>query len=129
MTPSTNYELLTVLDEAISVMRVSIECATRDGPEAGIDNLAEYFAEVVAVDEKLRRILDAWEAAKSRRAWVAVEERLPDDDMTVLVFVPGESDPVWHAYFSCEDESWHYADGGTCWPSHWRELPAPPTDD
>jgi len=60
--------------------------------------------------------------------WIDVDERLPDDDTTVLVSF-GEEDvtePVWLAYFSGENEAWHYVDGGHCYPTHWMELPAPP---
>lgn len=62
-----------------------------------------------------------------RDCWISTDDRLPDDDICVLVFVPEQDEPVWLAYFSEDD--WRYVSGGTCYPSHWMELPDPPMSD
>lgn len=60
--------------------------------------------------------------------WIACEDRLPDDEMIVLAFEPSnQQEPIWLAYFSGEDTSWRWAHGGTCYPTHWMELPSSPT--
>lgn len=41
--------------------------------------------------------------------WIAVTEKLPDADTTVLVSAPGADEPVWLGYYDGED--W-YADTG-----------------
>lgn len=61
-----------------------------------------------------------------RSEWISVNNKLPDDDTIVIVYVPGSGEPVWLAYFSGEDASWRFVEGGTCYPTHWMELPAPP---
>ena len=59
--------------------------------------------------------------------WIPVEESMPDDDETVLVYVPEhDSDDVWLGYH--EDDKWldplgfEYQKAVT----HWMALPEPP---
>ena len=59
-------------------------------------------------------------------SWIATADRLPDDDMCVLVFVAEQTESVWLAYFSGDEEEWRYISGGRCYPTHWMELPEPP---
>lgn len=41
--------------------------------------------------------------------WHEVTERLPDNDRTVLIFVPDSEEPVWLGYY--QDGQWVYAEG------------------
>lgn len=56
--------------------------------------------------------------------WISVCDRLPDDEITVLVCHPSMNEPVWFGYH--EDNSWYTADG--YWlegaVTHWAEMPA-----
>jgi hypothetical protein len=59
--------------------------------------------------------------------WIACSERVPEDDVAVLVFEHGAQYVAWH---SVEGGGWD--DGG--WgerpkPTHWMPLPAAPGDD
>lgn len=59
--------------------------------------------------------------------WLDVNESLPDDEMTVLLYHPTLNEPVWLGY--CLGEGWFTADGqplsdGTV--THWAEMPAGP---
>lgn len=49
---------------------------------------------------------------------------LPDDNTTVLLFVPASDEPVWIGYH--EDKNWYVADGFTMQTgavTHWANLP------
>ena len=59
--------------------------------------------------------------------WVSVEDRLPEDDNTVIVRGEDEDDPwqpVWYDADSYSDGMW----GGVSSPqyTHWMPLPSPP---
>lgn len=61
--------------------------------------------------------------------WFAPAEKLPDDEMTVLlklanVDVPYQGEPVWPGFL--DDEGWHLADGMPLDepPALWASLPA-----
>lgn len=57
--------------------------------------------------------------------WISVEDRLPDDDISVLVYVPDAPEPIWLGFYDMDE--WTWVDGGTnCRPTHWMELPEPP---
>lgn len=60
--------------------------------------------------------------------WTSVLRRMPDANQIVLVYVPGESEPVWLAHFDDELPSWAYPSGATVTKTvtHWMELPQPP---
>jgi hypothetical protein len=58
--------------------------------------------------------------------WISVNDRLPDDDTTVLVYCGDENEPIWLAY--CEDQEWFWVTGKRCYPTHWAELPEPPEE-
>lgn len=55
--------------------------------------------------------------------WINVNDRLPDDDLIVLVYSP-EHEPIWLAWV--DSDGWHLIDGGPCNPSHWMPLPEGP---
>jgi hypothetical protein len=59
--------------------------------------------------------------------WYSVEDDMPDDYETVLVYTPGTNEPVWLGYHDSND-GWCYVDG--CAPTHtvthWATMPAGP---
>ena len=58
--------------------------------------------------------------------WVSVNERLPDDEITVLMYSPGESEPVWLGWL--HNKNW-YEYGTRLFSAnvtHWAELPIGP---
>lgn len=55
--------------------------------------------------------------------WIPVTEALPDDGLTVLVFAPEASEPVWLAFLD-GDEGWRYVDAlAAPGVTHWMDLP------
>jgi hypothetical protein len=60
-------------------------------------------------------------------SWKSVEEELPDDETSVLVFAPNDSEPVWIGFH--EDGKWRSPCGMplTHRVTHWAHLPEPPT--
>lgn len=67
--------------------------------------------------------------AKARDGWIDVTDRLPDDDITVLVHAPEASEPVWPAFYDAEQGGWVWIDGSyvAVEVKAWMEFPAPPT--
>jgi hypothetical protein len=61
-------------------------------------------------------------------AWTCVLDRLPDDDRTVLIYMPQASEPVWLGYLSCESGEWCLVEGFEPDHSvtHWMWLPEGP---
>lgn len=57
--------------------------------------------------------------------WISVEERLPDDGLTVLVAVPGASEPVWLGYY---EDRWYWENAEYVRENvtHWMPLPELP---
>jgi hypothetical protein len=59
-------------------------------------------------------------------AWVRVQDRLPDDDSTVLIAIKDASEPVWMGWHDVD--GWQSVDalqlGGAV--THWRPLPEGP---
>lgn len=60
--------------------------------------------------------------------WISVEDRLPHDDIVVMVYVPNASEPVWIGFYVSEDDDWFWAEGVMIFDTvtHWMPLPAPP---
>lgn len=59
--------------------------------------------------------------------WISVDDRLPEDEVLVLVFCPDcTDDPIWFGYH--DDDCWRYVDGvhAGFTITHWMELPEPP---
>lgn len=59
--------------------------------------------------------------------WIPLTERLPDDDITVLVAVKDVDEPVWLAYH--DEHGWFSATDGvplTALVTHWRQMPEGP---
>ena len=61
-----------------------------------------------------------------RVQWIPVSDRLPDDELTVLVFMPHASEQVWLGFYA--DGNWRCADGFyMAHPvTHWAEMPEGP---
>jgi hypothetical protein len=53
--------------------------------------------------------------------WVCVTDRLPDCDMTVMIYDPTADEPIWLAYF--HGSTWRVVDGMPAQPTHWMEMP------
>jgi hypothetical protein len=56
--------------------------------------------------------------------WIACAERVPDDDQTVMLCLPGKL--VWPGWHDC-DRGWRWADDVPAdGVTHWAELPDGP---
>lgn len=79
------------------------------------------------VAERLDRHRDEGQAmTRPKReiiTWVDVSERLPDDDITVLVVEQLKAGRTWFGYYDC---GWRRIDGWPIEVSHWSHLPAGP---
>jgi len=60
--------------------------------------------------------------------WVPVAERLPDDEITVLLFAPVQGGECWPGWRT--GHAWRWADGQPvrCEVTHWADWPAGPPD-
>lgn len=60
--------------------------------------------------------------------WIPVAERLPDDEMTVLIFSEKHDEPVWLGFY--ENNTWFLPDGMPLLarPTHWSEMPLGPVE-
>lgn len=56
--------------------------------------------------------------------WVPVTDTLPDDETTVLVFMPTADEPVGLGCHS--DDRWWVTEGGSPAVTHWADMPAGP---
>lgn len=60
--------------------------------------------------------------------WTPVAERLPDDDVAVLIAVGGESgEPVWIGWH--DEDGWHDTSAAPCVVTHWQNIPEGPDDE
>lgn len=60
-------------------------------------------------------------------AWISVDERLPDDDQTVLIAM--DDGEVWTGFHDAD--KWRYVSGDPityAHITHWMELPAHPLE-
>lgn len=55
-------------------------------------------------------------------AWIPVYERLPDDEITVLIALQDSEEPVWIGYH--DGDGWHYASGEPAGDNvtHWQHM-------
>lgn len=58
--------------------------------------------------------------------WISVKDRLPDDEITVLIATVNSDEPVWMGWH--DDSGWYSVDAGPIKVSHWMPLPIPPGD-
>jgi hypothetical protein len=57
--------------------------------------------------------------------WIpTANDTLPDTDLTVMIHMPDEDEPVWLGYH--DGETWRTVDAARCEVSHWADLPEPP---
>lgn len=59
-------------------------------------------------------------------AWIPAAERIPDSDITVIIFAPDADPPVYMGYYDDENEFWRIIDGSPVNVTHWQNLPAEP---
>ena len=71
-------------------------------------------------EDEIAAALDGLSSKASQ--WISVDDELPDDDINVLVWVPG--DDLWIGYH--DDDTWRYANGYPCIPTHWSKFPEGP---
>ena len=69
--------------------------------------------------ERMRAVLHTLLAME----WIAVDDRLPDDDTTVLV--SGPNDDVWIGWHD-GDGGWKSVDASPIEVTHWAEMPEGP---
>lgn len=66
----------------------------------------------------------------SADGWIRTKDELPDEDITVMLYVPAASEPVWPGYLSREYdiERWHWVEGRAIpyQVTHWKPFPEPP---
>lgn len=62
----------------------------------------------------------------SATVWNRLDDSFPDSDQTVLLYDKDASEPVWLGYH--DGLEWRYVDGFDANPTHWAEIPDPPTD-
>lgn len=65
-------------------------------------------------------------AERDAERWIPCDERLPDDEITVLIAVRDDDEPVWLGWH--DEFGWHSADAGPLGDkvTHWRPIPAGP---
>ena len=59
--------------------------------------------------------------------WIPTKQQLPDDEITVMLFVPEHDEPVWLGYH--EDYAWYLTDGTPLAQNavtHWANFPNGP---
>ncbi len=59
-------------------------------------------------------------------AWVPVAERLPDDEITVMVATVHSDEPVWMGWH--DESGWYSVEATPINVSHWMPLPTPPKE-
>jgi hypothetical protein len=57
-------------------------------------------------------------------AWIPVADRLPDDELTVLIALKDSDEPVWLGYHDAD--GWFSADAMPQIVTHWQPIPEPP---
>jgi hypothetical protein len=64
---------------------------------------------------------------KERIYWIPASAKLPDDEMTVMVYHPTLNEPVWLGY---HNQGFWYTPSGEPLPentvTHWAEMPEGP---
>lgn len=105
-----------------------------------IDKAARLHADLHFIDEALAYLDKPWDKAKARYAktladfakfcirhkWICVDDKLPENDGYVLVYVNGDSsfgtpDRYEIAYYDTED--WYSQNGEHIRPSYWCDIP------
>jgi hypothetical protein len=108
------FELLK--EHGMDLMGIKLDCTTSDEKALQatyIHDVLIHFGQVLT--ERKR----AWEAGR----WIPVTERLPEDERDVLALLP---DGTCLVAQNARCVGWWDAEFNSCWPTHWRELPAVP---
>ena len=99
----------------------SLENARRDREDAAAKIMAEGLIEIAKII--------------ATQEWIPVSDRLPDREVSVLVWIPTSSEKTFIAsldeggmWFSSDPTADAYSLGEDGAPTHWMPLPAPPTD-
>lgn len=89
----------------------------RSGPNKG--RCDPPIEEEVAEYRSLAEALD-------RLGWIALAERLPDDDITVMIAMKDGTEPVWLGYY--DGDCWYSVDATPIRTrvTHWRPMPEGP---
>lgn len=58
--------------------------------------------------------------------WVPVAERLPDDEVAVLLSTHDAAEPVWIGYYDSAVQEWIDTEGAVVIVTHWSPMPAGP---
>lgn len=86
----------------------------------------------VLIKEALDMAIDALREQDERR-WIPVAERLPQNYISVLVYIPGETPlPTVHEAYIADDGEWRsFAVYGVenADVTHWMPLPEPPKEN
>lgn len=61
--------------------------------------------------------------------WYRVQDTMPDAGVTVLIYAPEASEPVYFAYWDDQFNEWNYDSGAPMRhsPTHWSDVPKGPT--
>lgn len=58
--------------------------------------------------------------------WIACAERLPDDEVAVLIGTRDAAEPVWIGYYDSAVSAWIDTEAAVVSVTHWSPLPAGP---
>jgi hypothetical protein len=63
--------------------------------------------------------------------WHSVDVEMPDDELTVLIALNDDVEPVWFGYHDSEKGHWFTPENALISSdvTHWAELPEPPESD
>lgn len=56
--------------------------------------------------------------------WIPVTDRLPDDDLMVMIALEDSDEPVWIGYH--EGDGWYAANADPVHVTHWAPIPEGP---
>ena len=93
------------------------------------EQLAEQYAEEQnsAYTNDYNGFLAGYEAGQPK--WISVEEQIPDNERTVLVWIDNTENPQWNNYRlgSYLNEKWYCVGGRKSHEivTHWSSIPAP----
>lgn len=78
--------------------------------------MADDFDERAAAEQREYQL-------EKRNRWIHVGERLPDDDITVLIALEDSDEPVWIGFH--DEDGWHSATSGEPLRdlvTHWQPM-------
>jgi len=90
--------------------------------------LDSELADIACAVDRMRRS-QSTPAPCSCKKWRAVDDKMPDGDMVVMVHHIAEDEPVWMGYYDDESSTWRTVEGSRCMVSHWAEIPDSPNSE